>query len=147
MRAALEALAAAAPEWLIAMVPEDWYQRYGQRASDYRLPQAKAARAALAVTVGADGFALLDAVHASDAPGWLRQVPAVQTLRAVWIQQYYRDRQGLRWRGKGEQPPRCAGHRQPAPTTPTPATASNAGWAGAATRPTSPRPASPTGPT
>jgi Transposase domain (DUF772) len=78
LRAALEALAAAAPTWLLAMVPEDWYERYGQRASDYRLPQAKAARAALAVTVGgADGFALLDAVHATDAPVWLRQVPAV----------------------------------------------------------------------
>src|ERR671913_144174 len=86
------------PEWLIAMVPEDWYQRYGQRASDYRLPQEEAARAGLAVTVGADGFALLEAVHAADAPGWLRQVPAVQTLRVVWIQQYYRDRKGLRWR-------------------------------------------------
>jgi len=105
MRAALEALAAAAPMWLVALAPADWYQRYGQRASDYRLPQAKAARHALAVTLGADGFALLEAVHTTDAPGWLRQVPAVQTLRAVWIQQYYRDRQGLRWRGKGEQPP------------------------------------------
>jgi hypothetical protein len=105
MRAALEALAAAAPSWLVALAPDEWYQRYGQRASDYRLPQATAARAALAVTVGADGFALLDAVHAADAPAWLRQVPALQTLRAVWIQQYYRDRQGLRWRGKGELPP------------------------------------------
>jgi transposase len=105
LRAALEALAAAAPSWLLAMVPEDWYQRYGQRASDYRLPQATAARAALAVMVGADGFALLDAVHATDAPVWLRQVPSVQTLRVVWIQQYYRDRNGLRRRGKGEMPP------------------------------------------
>jgi hypothetical protein len=87
------------------LTPDEWYERYGQRASDYRLPQAKTARAALAVTVGADGFVLLNAVHAADAAGWLRQVPAVQTLRAVWIQQYYRDRHGLRWRGKGEQPP------------------------------------------
>jgi transposase len=105
LRAALEALTAAAPEWLLATVPEDWYQRYGQRASDYRLPQRQTARAALAVTVGADGYALLDGVHTGDAPAWLRQVPAVQILRAVWIQQYYRDRQGLRWRGKGEVPP------------------------------------------
>jgi transposase len=105
MRAALEALAAAAPTWLVALAPDEWYERYGQRASDYRLPQAKPARAALAVTVGADGFVLLEAVHATDTPGWLRQVPAVQILRAVWIQQYYRDRHGLRWRGKGEQPP------------------------------------------
>ena len=80
MRAALEALAAAAPTWLLAIAPADWYQRYGQRASDYRLPQAKAARAALAVTVGADGFVLLEAVHAAEAPGWLREIPAVQTL-------------------------------------------------------------------
>ncbi len=128
------------------MAPEDWYQRYGQRASDYRLPQAKTARAALAATVGADGFALLDAVHTADAPPWLRQVPSVQTLRAVWIQQYYRDRQGLRWRGKGEVPP-AALAPSTARMTPTPATGSNAGWAAAATRPTSPRPASPTGPT
>ena len=105
MRAALEALAAVAPAWLTALAPDDWYERYGQRASDYRLPQREVARAALAVTVGADGLALLDAVYAADAPGWLREVPAVQTLRVTWIQQYYRDQQGLRWRGKGELPP------------------------------------------
>jgi transposase len=105
MRAALEALAAVAPAWLTALAPDDWYERYGQRASDYRLPHREVARAALAVTVGADGLALLDAVYAADAPGWLRQVPAVQTLRVTWIQQYYRDQQGLRWRGKGELPP------------------------------------------
>ena len=42
---------------------------------------------------------------AAETPGWLRQVPAVQTVRAVWVQQYYRDQQGLRWRGKDELPP------------------------------------------
>src|SRR5512132_2810065 len=29
LRAALEALAAAAPEWLLAMAPAGWYERYG----------------------------------------------------------------------------------------------------------------------
>jgi Transposase DDE domain len=98
-------LAAAAPAWLEGVVPDQWYERYGQRARDWRLPKAEAARAALAVTVGADGFALLEAVHGTGAPGWLWQVPAVQTLRAVWVQQYYRDQQGLHRRGKGELPP------------------------------------------
>lgn len=102
LRAALEALATAAPRWLQEVVPDQWYERYGQRARDWRLPKAEAARAALAVTVG---FALLEAVYAAEAPGWLRQVPAVPTLRLLWIQQYYRDRNGLRWRGKGELPP------------------------------------------
>jgi transposase len=107
LRAALEALAAAAPVWLQGVVPAQWYDRYGQRARDWRLPKAEAARAELAVTVGADGFALLEAVYAAypATPGWLRQVPAVQTLRAVWVQQYYRDQQGLRWRDKNELPP------------------------------------------
>jgi transposase len=130
LRAALEALAAAAPEWLIAMVPEDWYERYGQRASDYRLPQAEAARAALAVTAGADGFALLEAVHAADAPGWLWQVPAVQTLRAVWIQQYYRDGQGLRWRGKGELPPAALAIDSPYDTDARYGIKRSVGWRG-----------------
>jgi transposase len=105
LRAALEALATAAPRWLQGFVPDHWYERYGQRARDWRLPRAEAARAGLAITVGADGFALLEAVYAAGAPTWLREVPAVQTLRLLWIQQYYRDQDGLRWRGKGELPP------------------------------------------
>ena len=145
LRAALDALAAAAPSWLMALVPADWFARYGQRASDWRLPKAEAARAALAASVGVDGFALLEAVYADQAPAWLRQVPAVQTLRMTWLQRYYRDGQGLRWRGKAEQPPGALAIGSP--YDPRPATGSNAGWAGAATRPTSPRPASPTGPT
>jgi hypothetical protein len=133
------------PSWLITLAPDGWYERYGQRARDWRLPKAEAARAALAVTVGADGFTLLEAVHDPDAPAWLWQVPAVQTLRVVWVQQYYRDQDGLRWRGKGELPP--GGLAIGSPYDPMPATGSSVGWAGAATRPTSPRPASPTGPT
>jgi transposase len=105
LRAALDELAAAAPSWLVALAPTDWYARYGQRASDWRLPKAEAARAALAASVGVDGFALLEAVYAYQAPARLRQVPAVQTLRMTWLQQYYRDQQGLRWRGKADQPP------------------------------------------
>jgi hypothetical protein len=36
MRATPEALAAAAPEWLVALAPADWYQRYA--AAGQRLP-------------------------------------------------------------------------------------------------------------
>jgi Transposase domain (DUF772) len=145
LRAALEALAAAAPVWLQGFLPEEGYERYGQRARDWRLPKAEAARAALASTVGADSLALLEAVYGSSAPAWLWQVPAVQTLRAVWVQQYYRDQDGLRWRDKGELPPGVLAIGSP--YDPRPATGSSVGWAGAAIRPTSPRPASPTGPT
>src|ERR671936_627269 len=62
----------------------------------------RAALEALAVTVGIDGFALLQAVYAHGAPTWLLEVPAVQTLRRLWLQQYYRDQHGVRWRGKSD---------------------------------------------
>src|SRR5262249_48704913 len=49
-------------------------------------------------TVGRDGVAALDAVYAADAPQWLREVPAVQTLRQVWAQQYDTTAEHIRWR-------------------------------------------------
>ena len=66
---------------------------YGQRIDEIRLPESETRRAALAVQYGKDGYHLLEAVRAPGAPAWLRELelPAVETLRAVWIQQYYRN--------------------------------------------------------
>jgi transposase len=96
MRAALEALSAAAPGWLAAVIDASWQQVYGQRIDDIRLPASETARAKLAVQYGQDGYHLLEAVYAPGAPAWLAELPAVQVLRLVWIQQYYRaaDEQG-----------------------------------------------------
>jgi transposase len=42
LRAALNALAEAAPDWLRAHAPPEWVERYGRRASDFRLhPRAR----------------------------------------------------------------------------------------------------------
>jgi transposase len=90
VRAALEALAAAAPGWLAGVIDGSWQQVYGQRADDFRLPASEARRKALAVQYGKDGYHLLGAVRAPGAPSWLRELPAVETLRLIWIQQYYR---------------------------------------------------------
>jgi len=90
VRAALEALAAAAPGWLATVIGPSWQQVYGQRIDGMRLPASQAARAGLAVRYGRDGYRLLEAVYAAAAPGWLRELPAVQVLRQVWVQQYYR---------------------------------------------------------
>jgi len=90
VRAALEALAAAAPGWLATVIGPSWQDAYGQRIDGMRLPASEAARAGLAVRYGADGYHLLKAVYAPSAPGWLRELPAVQVLRQVWVQQYYR---------------------------------------------------------
>ena len=34
---------------------------------------------------------MLAAVYAEAAPAWLRHLPAVETLRSVWVQNYYRE--------------------------------------------------------
>jgi transposase len=90
VRAALEALAAAAPGWLAGVIDSSWQQVYGQRIDEIRLPQSQAGRKAMAVQYGRDGYHLLDAVYAAGAPGWLAELPAVQALRVIWVQQYYR---------------------------------------------------------
>jgi hypothetical protein len=77
LRAALEVLSAAAPDWLATHIDAEWVQRYGARADSYRLPQGEDKRTTMAVQVGADGFDLLEAIHADHAPAWLREVPAV----------------------------------------------------------------------
>ena len=90
LRAALEALAVAAPGWLAGVIDGSWQQVYGQRIDNLRLPASETARGKLAGQYGRDGYRLLEAVHAPGAPEWLRELPAVETLRQVWVQQYYR---------------------------------------------------------
>ncbi len=90
VRAALEALAAAAPGWLTGVIDGSWQQVYGQRIDNLRLPASETARGKLAEQYGRDGYHLLEAAHAPGAPGWLRELPAVAALRVIWVQQYYR---------------------------------------------------------
>jgi transposase len=91
VRAALEALAAAAPGWLATVIDASWQQVYGQRIDGVRLPEGAAARGELALQYGRDGYYLLEQVSSPGAPGWLKDLPAVQALRLIWIQQYYRE--------------------------------------------------------
>jgi len=98
MRHALESLAVAAPDWLRAHAQPDWAERYGHRAFDDRLAKSAARRDERARTIGQDGHALLAAALDPLAPGWLRQVPAVETLRRVWVQQFYLSAEGVSWR-------------------------------------------------
>src|SRR5919112_153922 len=61
---------------------------------------------ARALEVGADGFVLLDALDAPDAPAAARALPMVRTLRDVWRVHYARDDDGrLRWCSVAELPP------------------------------------------
>jgi transposase len=110
LRAALNELAAAAPDWLRAVAPRAWYERYALRVEDGRLPRTAAEREAYARTVGEDGFALLDRLDAPEAPEELRRLPAVEVLRRVWARHFVREGGappdgGARLRAKDDPPP------------------------------------------
>jgi transposase len=90
VRACLEALAAAAPDWLAQVIDvSEWTTRYGARVDSWRLPTSKTKRERLATVYGSDAVALLRAVHAEHSPFWLCELPAVEVLRTVLIQNYY----------------------------------------------------------
>jgi transposase len=98
MRHALTVLADLAPDWLRAHGRPEWAERYERRPDDARLPSKSAERQALAEAIGRDGLELLVAVDADEAPSWLRDLPALRVLRAVWIQNYLVTESGVRWR-------------------------------------------------
>jgi len=87
LRAALNELAAVAPDWLRALAPAAWYERYGERVENYDLPESEAERRELAEVIGADGHELLLALEAANRPE-LGALPAVTVLRRVWDEQY-----------------------------------------------------------
>lgn len=105
LRAALNALAVAAPDWTIAHSQPEWVERYSERIEDHHLPKSKAQRTTQAEVYGRDGLALLAAIFDAGSPVWLRQIPAVETLRRVWIQQYHCENNNIRWRTQAEAPP------------------------------------------
>jgi len=105
MRAALNALASSAPEWLREHTAPEWFDRYSTRIEDSRLPRGREAREAYAELIGADGSRLLDALYEPSAPPSLRQLPTVQALRQTWVYQYYWVEGQLRWRKAEDLPP------------------------------------------
>ena len=90
LRAALNEVATVAPTWLQALAPPVWYERYGTRIEDTRLPQGQAKRDAYAQLGGEEGFALLDALEAPAAPAHLRDLPMMTARRRTWQRHYDR---------------------------------------------------------
>jgi transposase len=105
LRHTLNTLAVVEPEWLRQHTPADWFDRYGRHFEDYRLPPGRPERYALAETMGADGVQLLTALYAAEAPPWLRNLPAVEVLRRVWVQQFSVVAEIVRWRAAEDLPP------------------------------------------
>ena len=83
MRAALNDLATAAPDWLKAWVPDEWFKRYSRPFSEYRLPQKEDERLELGEQVGRDGMLLLTRLYTETSQPELAQLSRVEVLRRV----------------------------------------------------------------
>src|SRR5689334_2644760 len=91
VRAALEALAAAYPDWVAQRIcVADWTRRYGTPMTSWRPPASQAKRDELATAYAKDGYALLEAIYDPASPAWLRELPAIDVLRRVLVQNYTR---------------------------------------------------------
>jgi transposase len=109
MPAALTPRSAAEPAWVQPHVPLDCYPRDGLRSDQTRLPQDARTREAPARQVGADGDQLLAWVPTADTSPGLRELPALEALRQIWLHPYDRGPvpglEALRWRLGDAQPP------------------------------------------
>jgi transposase len=98
LRHGLNSLAVVAPDWLRDRSHPDWVERYGLRHDESRIPTAQGDRQTFADRVGEDGHTLLAAIYGPGSPSWLGEVPAIETLRRVWVQQFAIDDGRVRWR-------------------------------------------------
>lgn len=98
LRLALERVAELEPEWLQAQVPPEWYEWYGRRLDASQMAKSAAEKERWQVRIGASGWQLLLAVQDARTPAYLRQLPALQLLQCVWIQQYWVQKGRLQWR-------------------------------------------------
>jgi transposase len=98
MRAALNALAQACPEWLLAHVDPDWFERYVHRFELARFPKEESKRKQLRQQVGEDVARLLREVDAQDKEHACHQVKEVELLRRVFAQHYEQRARQVHWR-------------------------------------------------
>ncbi len=105
LRHSLNVLAEIAPEWLLEQMKPDWLKRYGPRASDYRLSKSETKRLAWAKHIGQDGYDLLRTLYSDKTVAAFCCIPAVETLRKVWLQNFEMSEGTLSWRENKNMPP------------------------------------------
>lgn len=91
MRAALNYLAKEVPEWLITVANDDWYKKYGHRVENSRLPKSDPKKEEYAVSVGKDGFKLMDALDKDSTVKKYLNTLQLEALKTAWDRHFIRD--------------------------------------------------------
>jgi transposase len=137
LRAALHQRSAADAAWVQRHIPVAWSERYGPRAESMRLPKEASTRDALAVQVGAEGYALLESLCGNEDARHLRQLPRLEILRQVWVQHYDRctepGMEAVRWRGPDARPPAALQMQSPYALEARSSTKRDTPWVGSKT--------------
>ncbi len=98
MRAALNAIAEADPDWLGVHLDPEWFDRYVHRFEMARFPKAESKKEQLRKQVGRDVDRLLLALDEASAPKTARELPEVALLRQIFAQHYKKEGNEVRWR-------------------------------------------------
>jgi transposase len=100
----LNQLALQSPAWLKRRVNVDWFDCYSQRTSNYLLPKKETERQQWAERIGRDGLFLLKPIDPAGHPPERVEIPAVDLLRRVWLQNFYQNDEPVRLRQPKDQP-------------------------------------------
>jgi hypothetical protein len=98
MRATLNVIAEQEPDWLVANLDPDWFDRYVHRFEMARFPKAESKKEQLRQQVGQDVDRLLRAINEPRSPEALRSLPEVVLLRQIFSQYYEKQGDQVRWR-------------------------------------------------
>lgn len=132
LRAALNAVARAEPDWLSECARPEWFRHYATRAEESRFPKDRTKRTRVYERIGADGMHLLRKIWANGAPPGLRTLPEAEILRQVWASTSTWST--ARWLAEAQKTVRRAPRAWPPRMTPRPATAGRGTCSGTATR-------------
>jgi transposase len=98
LRALLNELDEQDGEWLLSVITPDWFDLYVYRFELQRFPKSKRAQVELLEQMGQDGWVLLQAVQAPEAPAAVKRCSLIAVLQQLWQQHFEWVKGRVKWR-------------------------------------------------
>jgi transposase len=98
LHAVLQSLATVVPAWITARAPIEWDECSEMHRKHFLLPNEKSTHEDVADQIGRDVWSLLHGVCEEKTLPWLKEIPAVEVVRRVWLQLCWTQERHSRWR-------------------------------------------------